>query len=78
MNDFLSCFLDIKVTMRVITPPRNHGGVIFSFQFVCVSLSASDVFLLTKFQPNGWTDLDAVFDKWLLGELSRTLLKLVT
>ena len=35
-------------------------------------------FLWTKFQPNGCTDLDAVFTKWLLIALARTLLKLVT
>ena len=34
--------------------------------------------LWTKFQPNGWTDLDAVFAKWLLTALAQTLLKLVS
>ena len=66
---------------QIITPPRNRGGVIFSLQFVCVCLSVSlfvRLCLWTKFQPNGWTDLDAVFAKWLLTALARTLLKLVT
>ena len=68
----------------VFTPPRNRGGVIFSLQFVsvcvCVSvcLSVCPDFLWTKFQPNGCTDLDAVFTKWLLTTLARSLLKLVT
>ena len=30
-----------------------------------------------KFQPNGCTDLNAVFDKWLLTALARTILNLV-
>ena len=58
------------------TPPRNRGGVIFSLQFVsvCVCLCVCPVeFLWTKFQLNGWTNLDAVFTKWLLRTLARTL-----
>ena len=43
----------------------------------CVRVCVSDVFLWTKFQPNGWTDLDAFFAKRLLIALARTLLKLV-
>ena len=67
----------------MFTPPRNRGGVIFSLQFVCVCvcvsvcLSVCPIFLWTKFQPNGSTDLDAVFAKWLLITLARTLLNLM-
>ena len=61
----------------IITPPRIRGGVIFSFQFACVCLSVQH-FLWTKFQPNGCTDLDAVFAKWLLTALALSLLKFVT
>ena len=58
----------------VITPPRNRGGVIFSLQFVCVSVCLCvRHFLLTKFQPNGCTNLDAVFAKWLLPALAQTI-----
>ena len=39
---------------------------------VCVCLCVY-CFLWTKFQPNGCTDLDAVFAKWLLTALARTL-----
>ena len=67
----------------LITPPRNRGGVIFSLQFVsvsvclCMCVSVCPDFLWTKFQPNGCTDLDAVFAKWLLTALALILLKLV-
>ena len=44
---------------------------------VCVWVCVSTVFLWTKFQPNGCTNLDAVFTKWLLTALAQTLLKLV-
>ena len=44
---------------------------------VCVCLCVRH-FLWTKFQPNGWTNLDVVFTKWLLPALVRTLLNLVT
>ena len=44
---------------------------------VCVCLCVQ-FFLWTKFQPNGCTDLDAVFAKWLLTAMARTLLNLVT
>ena len=70
VEDFFDhCFL-------FFTPPRNRGGVIFSLQFVCVSVCPE--FLWTKFQPNECTDLDTVFTKWLLITLARTLLNLVT
>ena len=51
----------------LITPPRNHGGGIFSLQFVCLCVCMCvcvrlSVWLCvcqwTKFQPNGSTDLD--------------------
>ena len=45
---------------------------------VCVCVSVCPEFLWTKFQPNGCTDLDAVFAKWLLTAMARTQLKLVT
>ena len=44
---------------------------------VCLSVCPAE-FLWTKFQPNAWTDLDAIFAKWLLRTLARSLLKLVT
>ena len=48
-------------TFFIITPPRNCIGVIFSLQFVCVCVCVCvRLFLWTKFQPNGWTDLDGV------------------
>ena len=45
---------------------------------LCVCVSVCPDFLWTKFQPNGCTNLYAVFAKWLLTTLARTLLKLVT
>ena len=65
------------------TPPRNRGGFMFSLQIVsvCVCLSVClsvRLCLWTKFQPNRWTDLDAIFAKWLLIAQAQTLLKLVT
>ena len=78
------CVYHLVCYAIVITPPRNRGGVIFSLQFVCVSvclcvcLSVCPKFLWTKFQPNGCTDLDAVFAKWLLTILAQNLLNLVT
>ena len=73
-------------TFYIFTSPRNRGGVIFSLQFVCMSVClcvclsvcVSGSFLWTKFQPNRYTDLDAVFAKHLHSTLARTLLKLVT
>ena len=44
--------------------------------YVCVSVCPD--FLWTKFQPNGCTDLDAIFAKLLLIALAQTLLKLMT
>ena len=62
------------------TSTKSWRGYIFTSVCLCVCLSVclSEVFLLTKFQPNEWTALDAVFAKWLLTALARTLLKLVT
>ena len=55
-------------------------GYIFSPVCLCVCLSVClsvcPDFLWTKFQPNGWTNLDAVFAKLLLTALAQTLLKL--
>ena len=45
---------------------------------VCVCVCVSTVFLWTKFQPNGCTDLDAVFAEWLLIALAQIQMKLVT
>ena len=46
---------------------------------LCVCVCVCDrICLWTKFQPNRWTDLDAVFAKWLLTALAQTLLNLVT
>ena len=85
--------LDQRFLQSILTPSRFRGGVIFSLQFVCVCvcvpvcLSACQsvclcvcpvLCLWTKFQPNGCTVLDAVFAKWLLTALTKTLLKLVT
>ena len=69
---FIAAWKKIK---PFITSLRNHGGVIFSLQFVRVSVCLS-VFLYvrlclwTQFQPNGWTDLDAGFAKGLLSTLA--------
>ena len=52
-------------------------GYIFTSVRLCVCVSVCPEFLWTKFQPNGCTDLDAVFAKWLLPALARTLLNLV-
>ena len=81
-------WLSEPISQHIITPPRNRGGVIFSLQFVCVCvcvsvclcvcLSVCPIFLWTKFQPNGCTDLNVVFAKWLFITLARTLLNLVT
>ena len=73
----LNVLSSVNFKYRFITPPRNRGGVIFSLQFVYVSVCLCvcvRLLLWTKFQPNGWTDLDAVFAKWLLTALARTLL----
>ena len=52
---------------------------LFVWVSVCVSVCLCvRHFLWTKFQPNGCTDLDAVFAKWLLTALAQTLLNLVT
>ena len=78
-------FLPFSVCMCVflpsnLTPPRNREGVIFSLHFVyvcvCVCLCVFvclSVCHWTKFQQNEWTDLDAVFAKWLLTALAQTL-----
>ena len=59
-------------------------GLYFHFSMsVCLCIRVSVClcvrhFLWTKFQPNGCTDLDAVFTKWLIPALAQTLLNLVT
>ena len=50
------------------TPPWNRGGVTFSLQCVWVSVcvcASLRLYLGTKFQPYGWTDLDMVFTKFV-------------
>ena len=65
---------------RNYTSTKSWRGYIFTAVClcVCVCLSVCPIFLWTKFQPNRCTDLDAVFAKWLLKTLARTLLNLVT
>ena len=67
----------------IITPPRNHGGVTFSLQFVCVYVCVivcvRDCVCVCvcvcvsirkqNIQSNGCTNLDAVFAKRLLASL---------
>ena len=63
------------------TSTKSWRGYIFTSVCLCVCVSVCVCvrhFLWTKFQPNGWTDLDAVFSNWLLSALARTLLNLVT
>ena len=76
-TDFFFNIQKQNMVCILFTPPRNLGGVIFSLQFVCMCVCPT-LFLWTKSQPNGCTDLDAVFVKWLLTTLAKTLLKLVT
>ena len=79
--------------MVKLTPPFVHfyistkswRGYIFTAVCLCVCRSVClsvclsvRHFLWTKFQPNGYTDLDAVFGKWLIISLARTQLKMVT
>ena len=71
----------MSICITFFTPPQNRGGVIFLLQFVCVCVCVCvcvRLCLWTNFQPNGCTDLDAVFTKWLPLALARTLLNLVT
>ena len=68
------------------TSTKSWRGYIFTAVCLCVSLCVcmclsvcvSTVFLWTKFQPNGCTDLNADFAKWLLPAIARTLMILVT
>ena len=61
---FLSFYLARRKNLfYIFTPPWNCGGVIFSLQFVCVCVCVCvcpSLCLWTKFQPNGFTVLDAV------------------
>ena len=82
-NDVMQWILsipDIDAHMMWLQSCYTSRGYIFTAVCLCVCLSVcvSTVFLWTIFQPNGCTDLDAVFAKWLLTALARTLLKLVT
>ena len=71
-------FLNVTQTWIVVLHLHEIvEGLYFHFSLsACVSVCPD--FLWTKFKPNEWTDLDAVFAKWLLTALARTLLKLVT
>ena len=63
------------------TSTKSWRGYIFNAVCLCVCLSVCvcpAFFLWTKFQPNRYTDLDAIFTNRLLSLLARTLLKLVT
>ena len=64
------------------TSTKSWRGYIFTSVCLCVCVCVSVClcvrhFLWTKFQPNGCTDFDAVFAKWLLSTLARTQLKLL-
>ena len=54
---------------------KSWRGYIFAAVCLCVCLYVCLVRLCLwiKFQPNRWTDLDAVFTKWLLTTLAWTL-----
>ena len=79
----------IGISLFFYTSTKSWRGYIFTAVClcvcvcVCVSVCLSVClcvrhFLWTKFQPNGCTDLNAIFAKWLLSALARTLLNLVT
>ena len=72
LYDLLNCDTHkhgISLKLFIFTPPRNC---------LSVCLCVSYVYLWSKFQPNRWIELDAVFAKWLLTALAQTLLKLMT
>ena len=78
----LGFFADLSAPFQILgyyTSTKSWRGYIFTAVClsVCVCLCVQ-FFLWTKFQPNGCTNLDAVFAKWLLTALTRTLLNLVT
>ena len=63
--------------MLFVTPPRNHGGVIFSLQFVCVCVCLSGSACKqnsSQTDPPIWTWF---LLKMLLPALAQTLLNLV-
>ena len=63
------------------TSTKSWRGYIFTAVCLCERLSiyvCDRLCLWTKFQPNGCTDLDAIFAKRLFTPLAQTLWKLVT
>ena len=60
---------DLNIIMRFFTSTKSWRSYNFTavwLQFDCVSVCLSaGLGLWTKFQPNAWTDLEAVFAKWL-------------
>ena len=61
------------------TATKSWKGYIFITVYLCGCLSVwlsvyLSVYQLAKFKPNGCTDLDAIFAKWLLTILALTLL----
>ena len=63
------------------TPPRNHGGVIFSLQFVCVCVCVClSVCLSVCVSGNTCEQNSSRTDApiWMLTALAQTLLKIVT
>ena len=69
--------VEVSVFFCFYTSTKSWRGYIFTA--VCLSVCMSvRLCLWTKFQPNKWADLDAVFAKRLLTLLAQTLLKLVT
>ena len=91
-NDYLFFFLEKVSPHASETAVRFRGDTFFlhlheiveglyfhSSLSVCLSVCVSGWILVNqKFQPNGWTDLNAIFAKWLLKTLAQTLLELVT
>ena len=75
LSPLVSLALSFHLLPFIFTPPQNRGGVIFLLRFVCLSVSVCVCVSVNKIQA---TDLDAVFAKWLLIALARTLLKLMT
>ena len=75
--------ITIVITRNYYTSTKSWRSYIFTAVCLCVCLCVCvyvsvRIFLWTKLQPNGCTDLDAVFAKWLLPSLAQTQLNLVT